>query len=161
MYSETRLSAVIALGPCTVGLEHTDRSSPTFPHSARPACFSLLAVSSPVMRVWIIIQIDPSPSPSTSRPNLSLDGRDGLGLLSSSGDALGLGDLDVRGREDDLNVRGVSLVRVDSSVGSESSSVGFLIRKKVGRKKSVARLSLASDKIRRGYLRGPAEHRCS
>lgn len=57
--------------------------------------------------------------------NLSLDGSDGLLLLLGS-DTLGLGDLDVRGGKDDLDVGGVSLVRVDSTVSSESSSVGFL-----------------------------------
>jgi len=36
--------------------------------------------------------------------NLSLDSRDGLGLLPAGGNSLGLGDLDVGSREDDLDV---------------------------------------------------------
>lgn len=59
------------------------------------------------------------------RQFLSLDGLDGL-LGSGGSSTLGLGDLDVVGGEDDLDVGRVTLVRVDSTVSPEGSSVGFL-----------------------------------
>lgn len=53
-----------------------------------------------------------------------------LSLLVSHGNVtvqvLGPGDLSAGRREDDLNVAGVSLVRVDSTVGPVSPSAGFL-----------------------------------
>jgi hypothetical protein len=69
-----------------------------------------------------------SKSPYTTRLSLDLSGLS-LALLVGHDDVvhvLGPGDLGTGGGEDDLDVTRVSLVRVDSTVGSVSPSSGFL-----------------------------------
>ena len=69
-----------------------------------------------------------SKSPCTTRLSLDLSGLS-LALLVGHDDVvhvLGPGDLSTGGGEDDLDVTRVSLVRVDSTVGSVSPSSGFL-----------------------------------
>lgn len=67
------------------------------------------------------------PSKSIRQQPLGLDGLDGGSLLSGGGNGglSSLGNLDVGSSEDNLDVARVSLVGVDSTVSSESSSVGL------------------------------------